>query len=686
MLGRILLGLWLGILIPNSIVCSQPSLQLVTFEKAPVIDGFLEEDEWNSGDSVDQFIQLEPERGKPSSRRTIVYAGQHEKNIYFMFICYVNSAGEIVGRIQRRDQADDSDDVIGLVLDTYFDRRTALLFIVNPLGTLSDAKITDDGKNVDFNWDTEWHAQVGVYDHAWIVEIKISLENIQFSPESNRWGINFARVIRANQETCWWSEVTESFRISQSGILTGVQPGKQKNSHLILFPYGTLRYENSDISEVYNEVKADAGVDLRYDLGSNLALNLTYNPDFATVEGDQELINLTPWELRFPDKRLFFQDGNEMFNTRISTFYSRRIGDLQWGGKMIGKAGKYQFNGLFARTDENKITGESPSWHNVLRMKRDIFKSSLLGMTYSDKITDSIYYRSLSFDYVLNLGKTWNFTGQFVGSGPGDFASHSAWFVRFARENNIYHYHIRYSNTGRNFQENVNQTGFVPDDDRHELDGDVRYRWWINKKVRYLDVSGRNNIFWSQEGILRSWYVTYGSRLYMQNRLSLDIAYNNEYKLLDMNYYNHFYQVKFGYNTDEATFGEFGYSIGRNFDRDFQLWEGTARILIFKRLNISYEINILKYDPDPEGNSTVINVIGADYFFNKDLWIRIFTQNNSHINKYYFYGLFGWRFKPPFGALYLIFSSDRFDIFEPELTNMQSKILFLKATYPIQIF
>jgi len=94
----------------------------------------------------------------------------------------------------------------------------------------------------------------------------------------------------------------------------------------------------------------------------------------------------------------------------------------------------------------------------------------------------------------------------------------------------------------------------------------------------------------------------------------------------------------------------------------------------------------LHYDPDPGDNSTVINVLGADYFFNKDLWIRVFTQNNSQNSKYYFYGLFGWRFKPPFGAAYLIYSSDQYDLYLPDQELMQSKILFLKLTYPLQIF
>ena len=666
---------------------AQPGLEMKIFDVPPSIDGKIDSLEWFTNARKTKLIQLEPDRGQASTRQTEIYAGQFDDDLYFAFVCYVNSLNEISSRIQRRDQVSDSDDLVALVLDTYNDGRTSLLFLVNPLGTLADAKINDDGKNIDFNWDTQWEAQVGFSSSAWIVEIKINLRDIQFSPKATSWTANFGRVIRANMETAWWSQVTENFRVSQGGMLLGINPSKKNKSNLILFPYGTVRSEDSDISHIHNQIKWDAGLDLRYNIGTNLSMNLSYNPDFATVEGDKEIINLTPWELRFPDKRLFFQDGNELFKTRISTFYSRRIGDMDWGGKIIGKAGKYQFNGLFAKTKENVIENEPPSMHNAIRVKRDIFNSSVLGLTYADKITDSIYYRSLSFDYILNLGKTWKLTGQFVGSAPGDFASHSAWFVRFARENNIYHYHIRYSSIGKNFQDNVDKTGFIPDDDRHEVDSDVNYKWWINKKISYLGFSGKNNVFWSQSGILRSWYLTYTGRIYLKNRLSLEIGYNNEYKLLEGDFHNYFYKAEIGYNTDEATFGKLTYTNGHNFGSDFQLWSAETKIRILNKLNLTYELNILKFNPDPENKSTVINVLGADYFFNKDLWIRVFSQNNSHNNKFYFYGLFGWRFKPPFGAVYLIYSSDKYDEYLPNDNELiQSKLLFIKLTYPIQVF
>ena len=152
---------------------------------------------------------------------------------------------------------------------------------------------------------------------------------------------------------------------------------------------------------------------------------------------------------------------------------------------------------------------------------------------------------------------------------------------------------------------------------------------------------------------------------------------------------NNFIKTTLGYNTDESAFIELGYTTGRTFDRDFHLVQARAKALIFKKLNLTYELNLIKYKPNENNESTTINVIGADYFFTKDMWIRVFTQNNSNINKYYFYGVFGWRFKPPFGAVYLILSSDQYDEYDliPSQSNeINSNIIFLKATYPLVLF
>jgi len=268
---------------------------------------------------------------------------------------------------------------------------------------------------------------------------------------------------------------------------------------LTVFPYISV------FKTIDENIKADVGGDIKWQMSSNVSLNATINPDFATVEADQQQINLTRYELSYPEKRLFFQEGNDLYNTRFRTFYSRRIQDIDFGERLNGKIGKTQFNILNVKTPD--FSAENPTtFFTAARAKFDFLKSSTLGMTLVDKSWDDGFTRSVSLDYVMSLGKTWQLTGQFVGSAPGDFWSHSAWFVRFARENNIYHYHFRYNNVGENFRENVNQTGFVTDDDRKEIDSEVTYRFWIqNTFLEYINVGSNNNVFWSQAGILRSW-------------------------------------------------------------------------------------------------------------------------------------------------------------------------------------
>lgn len=666
---------------------SQNKISILSLNNPITVDGLIDP-AWSEADSISGFYQLEPDYGNLSTRNTIVKSAQFEDKIYFLFICYIKSFNEIAAKIQQRDKLNLNDDIICVMLDTYHDNHNAFLFQVNPLGTISEAKITDDGKAIDYLWDTKWQAKTKVDSAYWVAEIMIPLKSIQFDARQTTWGCNFSRSIRISHEISWWLKVTENFRVSQGGELTDIKISVKKQNILELFPYGTIRYEDSDLTGINGKFKGDIGLDVQYQYGSNVKANIAINPDFATVEGDKEQINLTPWELKFPEKRLFFQDGNEMFRTRIQTFYSRRIGDILIGSKATGKFGKYQFNGLYGYTQEDTLTFTPKAHFSAFKMKRDVFKSSTIGITYTDRITDATAIHTFSIDYVLNLGKEWKLTGQYVASTPGEIMSHSAWYVRFAKESNIYHYHVRYTELGNNFGKNVNETGFITDDNRKEVDSDVNYKFWLNGFIKYIALSGKNNIYWSQKGKLRSWYLTYGSRCYFNNRLSLDLYYNNEYKdefkNVANNYYNHFYQVIAGYNTDENSFAEISYRTGVNFDRNFDFLELSTDFQLFKKVAINYELKHISFKPDPDNESTLLNVLGISYYYTNDLWLRVFTQHSTHTDRIYFYGLAGWRFKPPFGAVYLIYNTDNYQEF---LTNNQinSHIVFLKLTYPINV-
>jgi len=507
---------------------AQRSIIAFPMTSVPVIDGIHEPGKWIGADSASGFFQMAPLPGGASTQHTVAYIGYDSSKIYISVLLYQET--EVLAKAMNRDVITKGDDGFTLLIDPYNDNRSGYGFWTNPLGTQTDFRINDDGRSVDVNWDTEWQTASAMYEWGWTLEMSIPFKSLRFKPNTNTWGINFGRIYPANLETTYWSgTLSDDFRISQGGKLTGITVPSSK-SKLSLYPYVTIRYENNEFTGVNKRIRPDAGGDIKWQISPNITADATINPDFATVEADQQRINLTRYELNYPEKRIFFQEGNEMYGTRIKTFYSRRIQDIMYGAKMNGKAGKYNFNAMNVRSLQMDEEDEPPSFFTTARVKRDFLGSSSVGLTAVDKRNDSSYVTSFSGDYVLNLGETWKLTGQFVASVPGDLLSHSAWFVRFAKENNFYHMHVRYTELGENFRENVNQTGYVVDDDRREVDSDLSYRWWIQSKFfRYIEVETRNNFFWARTtGVLRSWNINESIEFYLQNRFSLTYRYNND--------------------------------------------------------------------------------------------------------------------------------------------------------------
>lgn len=661
------------LLLVFSDIQAQKSIDIFALDSPPNVDGVFDVKTWKGAASANGFVQMEPELGSTATEKTEAYFGWFKDKIYFTINCYQSSP--VIAKSQSRDALSKNDDLIAIILDTYNDNRSAYLFATNPLGIQIDAKINDDGRNEDINWDTEWKCEVRTFDGGWCAEFEIPFKSLKYKNGIEEWGINFGRVIRSNFETSYWSgTLSDDFRISQGGKVQGIQTPRSKMK-LSIFPYLSVFKTTAE------DWQLDGGGDVSWQISPNISFNGTINPDFATVEADQQQINLTRYELRYPEKRFFFQEGNEMYNTRIKTFYSRRIQDIDFGGRLNGKIGKTQFNVLNVKTPD--LSAEEPgTWFSAARAKVDFLESSSLGLTLVDKTWDDGYTRSLSLDYMMNLGKFWKLTGQLVGSAPGNLWDHSAWFMRFARENNVYHVHFRYTEIGKDFRENVNQTGFITDDDRREVDSDISYKWWFkNNTFQYIEVETRNNVFWSLEtGDLRSWNFTNEVNFYFKNKINFEYSYNNEYKLFETEFFNHKQSFELGYNTDEWSHALISYTTGDNFDRHFHLTSGGGRVKLFQNLSLSYTANILEFSPDADENSTFINVLTANYNFTNDLWLQIFAQNNTKNENVYFYGKLGWRFKPPFGALYLIYSHDQYENEIPTTNNF-----FVKLTYPISL-
>ena len=217
--------------------------------------------------------------------------------------------------------------------------------------------------------------------------------------------------------------------------------------------------------------------------------------------------------------------------------------------------------------------------------------------------------------------------------------------------------------------------------------------------IRYIRVFLGHNVYWSIDGWLRGYRFRDYLRVYLQNRFSYRLYYDNRYQIrnttdqagnpLSMGFYNYYYENELGYNTDASSYGSVAYTFGRNFNRKMKIVTGRLALQPLPRLNVKYDITWLDFTPDTTAypdirleHSTLLNILSADYYFTNDLWIRLFAQHNTYDERIYLYGQFGWRFKPPFGALYLIYAGDNyFD--HREKKYYDHRTVFLKLTYPV---
>jgi hypothetical protein len=292
--------------------------------RPPIIDGVVNDNEWQGAAMATDFIQFQPQRGTRISEDRGVRR-EDARYIYVAFRCWDDQA--ITARLSQRDGDLLSDDSVVVVLDTANDKQTGYYFFTNPLGTQADGRITDDGRQTDNTWDGPWQSAATRTDTGWSAEFRIPLSTLKYAPGAERvWGLNLGRERRRTLEFSSWAGPLDSVaRVSQAGQWVGLELPAPARAHQII-PYGFTRVQENTATE------GQAGVDARYNITAQTAVYGTLNPDFATIEADVEQVNLTRFEVSLPEKRQFFLEGSELYNQRIRTFYSRRI-DIIVGGK-----------------------------------------------------------------------------------------------------------------------------------------------------------------------------------------------------------------------------------------------------------------------------------------------------------------------------------------------------------------
>lgn len=309
----------------------------------PVIDGRLDEEIWASAHVATDFVQFEPESGAPATRRTEVRILYDADAIYVAARMH-DDPDSITAQLVRRDDSGHSD-WFHVAIDSYFDRRTAFAFALNPYGVQQDLMVFDDTRD-DVGWDAVWEGAARMDSAGWTAEFRIPLSQLRFdSSEEARdltWGINFRRYNARNREVSFWAPTPRDANrlVSLFGHLRGLE-GIRPSRNLEVRPYGVARLDRAPVPagdpfRSPSEGALEAGLDLRYGLTSDMTVSATFNPDFGQVEADPSVVNLTAFETFLPEKRPFFLEGADIFRFGIgvgdgdlgneSLFYSRRIG------------------------------------------------------------------------------------------------------------------------------------------------------------------------------------------------------------------------------------------------------------------------------------------------------------------------------------------------------------------------
>ena len=396
---------------------NQATLRAVRLAAPLDIDGLLDEQVYRDLAPASDFIQILPDEGEIASEQTEVWVLFDDDNLYVSARCRSAAPeSEWVANDMRRDGMG-LGQYVGIVLDTFYDRRNAVELVINPLGGRMDGQITNErGWNQD--WNPIWSVRVGRFDGGWTFETVIPFKSLRYRPGRTQvWGFNIERRVVWNNEYSALVPLPASrsyaaiMQISEAATLVGLEvPDAGINLELKPYAIAELSGARTAAPQLSNVATGDFGLDVKYGITENLVADLTLNTDFAQVEADDQQINLTRFSLFFPEKREFFLENQGVFafggeagagqfagisNTPI-LFYSRRIGlhsedgvtrevPIDAGGRLTGRIGKYSVGLLNIRTGNAPATGAQATSFSVFRLRRDLFRRSNIGIMVTDR-------------------------------------------------------------------------------------------------------------------------------------------------------------------------------------------------------------------------------------------------------------------------------------------------------------
>jgi hypothetical protein len=671
------------------------AIQAHYISKPPKIDGQLDDPCWKECQELSDFVQYDPQHGEDPTEKTSAWVGYDENNLYIAFYCHDSEPKKVTAHITRRDYAA-NDDMVGVILDTYNDKRFSYWFALNPYGIQGD--FVGDGNSQDDSWDCIWRSDGNRTKDGWIGEMAIPFKSLRFSPKNEQeWGINFLRIIRRKGEQIFYTDFPrEDPLLDHSARLIGLKDIR-RGYHFEFLPYSTFRSEKKIETEEKN--KFDSGLDLKYGISSNLTLDFTLNPDFGQIESDQDQINLSPYETYFNEKRPFFLERADIFSCRFNLFYSRRIVNPIEGLKLTGKIDKYTL-GFIQAVDQ--VPDAPDDYFTIFQIKRDVLKSGNIAFMGASLDTKDDYSRSfrLGYDFrfkniyhlVLSGGKVFN-----KGVNKDDWAYA---FQCNRSPDKGFNFNLQYDDLGKNFKP---KTGYYTQTDYQKVRSGWGYQFRPTKfGLKTINIgsglyyTSNHSGATTYQGIIpevdlnfvKNLYFDFGvgrekdrPQIYQDGVLVWsDQVYTVDFFYLDFKRESHgFLDGGFSYNQGETYIYKDDYTRTESGTyRLFSLW-ATVKPLVNLELetNVNHESQYQNDFKDRIHNVWILDH-WLRYQITKDIFTRLFFESNLDSHQHQLNFLIGYNYFPG-SYLYLAYNEQR-DNSAGEF-KLKERVLMLKATY-----
>jgi len=692
------------------------------------LDGILDEPSWNTVQAVSQFYKKFPNDIGPPKKQTEVKYLYDEKNLYFAFKVY--DSGTAIIKSLKRDIGHDGNDGVAIVLDPLNQRTNGFYFVVSALNVQSEDQLTgntDDGPS--FSWDAKWFSMTKDYGNYWIAEIAIPLKSIRYNSENKNWGVNFVRIDAKNFEYSTWTRVGPNFRsydLGYTGLMQWPNNPPASNNNVILLPYLTGGI-SEDKSNSKTETTGNVGFDAKIALNSSLNLDLTVNPDFSQVEVDNQVTNLTRFNIFLPERRAFFLENADLFAgfgiPPIRPFYSRTIGLDKEGNKIpilfgarlsgnlspdvrigamnmqTGRKGDYAPENFSAFTWQKRVLKRS--------MVKGYFlnRENFISVEEEKKNPLDKYGRNagITFEYSNPAGSFsyWANYNQSMKPTIKDLNNYAEAGLSYNGRN--FGFVLDIANVGKNYYTDM---GFVQRISNYDAERDTSIRIGFKHiyseisyalmpakgKIGKMELTTQNSAVFNPDNSLNEWESTLQVKTDFKNASSFNLGLsNNITNLLFPTSFTdgtplpaaQYQYAQFGMGYDSDTRKLFGWSTDLNFG---QFYNGTVqsfRVGVNWRnqphlsLRLNAQFNNIQL-PGIYGSTKLLLIAPRiEYNFNTKLFWTTFIQYNTQSNNFNINSRLQYRYKP-MSDFFLVYTDN---YFTDPLFKSKNRALIFKLSY-----